>query len=99
MSTPQPKECAFSLFKGGNPAGHPFERGFARRAKRRVASGDKVSICGEYGPNSVAHYGADAALMFAANLKSLSRILKERPGLLLRYPRPPEGKTERDRQR
>ncbi|MFQ5525833.1 MAG: MlaD family protein [Thermoanaerobaculia bacterium] len=30
----------------------------------------------------------------AANLKSLTQTLKERPSLLLRYPRPPEGKTE-----
>lgn len=29
----------------------------------------------------------------AANLRSLSQTLKERPALLLRYPRPPEGKT------
>lgn len=29
----------------------------------------------------------------AANLKSLTQTLKERPGLLLRYPKPPEGKT------
>lgn len=32
----------------------------------------------------------------AANLKSLSQTLKERPSLLLRYPRPPEGKAGKD---
>ncbi len=35
----------------------------------------------------------------AANLKSLSQTLKERPGLLLRYPKPPEGKAGGGRDR